>query len=528
MQRRTFIITGASALATLKMPTAAGQTGSKHRPSEGTARDTPTAAMVRRLADDLSRQDFVPPAEVMPTGFASIGYDQYRDVRFRPEQAIWHNEHLGFELQFFLSGYIFPSPVEIFLVEDGNVRRLSADPSLFDLGSLARLNTSGSPLSFSGFRIHAPLNRSDYYDEVIAFQGASYFRGLGRNHSYGLSARALALNTSGPEREEFPLFRSFWIERPVDRSSITVHGLLDGPSVTGAYTFVIQPGTATVLDVDALLYPRRDLANVGIAPLTSMFLKDTHDSDGHRDFRPAVHDSDGLAVSNGQNERLWRPLLNVPSKQVSCFRDIDPKGFGLIQRERKFEFYQDLEARYEQRPSAWVTPADGWTAGCVELVELPSQGEYADNIVTYWRPDTPLFAGPPHRLAYRLAWCDDAPVWAGLRVDKTRIGEGSKLRATRFVIDFVRARSQVGRDTPQGANDTTVSSDALIVPLPKAVLTATAGAPTEPLVQPNPHIDGIRVDFELEPPAQGVAELRLALYVSGQLASEVWIYRWMA
>ena len=219
-----------------------------------------------------------------------MGYDEYRDLRFRPERAIWRGEELGFELQFFPSAYIYRTPVEIFLVENGSIRLLNADRALFDFGPQQGKVPLQAPLSFSGFRVHAPLNRPDYYDELLTFQGSSYFRGLGRNHSYGLSARALALNTDGPEPEEFPLFRSFWIERPKDQNSITVHGLLDSQSITGAYTFVIAPGAQTAMHVDAHLFPRRDLSKVGFAPLTSMFLKDTHDSDGPVDFRPAIHD----------------------------------------------------------------------------------------------------------------------------------------------------------------------------------------------------------------------------------------------
>jgi glucans biosynthesis protein len=450
-----------------------------------------------------------------------MGYDEYRDLRFRPERATWRGDGLGFELQFFVAAYIFRAPVEIFIVENGTIRSLAAERELFDFGPQTSRVPLGAPLSFSGFRIHAPLNRSDYYDELLAFQGASYFRGLGRNHGYGLSARAIALNTEGPKQEEFPSFRSFWIERPADRRSITVHGLLDSPSLTGAYTFVIAPGAQTVMDIEAQIFPRRDLSNVGFAPLTSMFLKDTHDSDGPLDFRPAIHDSDGLASRNGRDERLWRPLVNPTELQVSCFEDNSPKGFGLIQRARDFDAYQDLEAHYQNRPSAWVEPRGNWAEGCVQLVEIPTQAEYYDNIVAYWRPQSLLRAGQPHAIGYRLAWCDDVPGWKGYRVAKTRIGEGARPNTVRFVIDF--------DGSPESKPDRVASvgvTDVPLRPLPDAAVSASVGTLGAPLVQSNPESGGLRATFELDPQGQDESELRLALVADGEPMSEVWLFRW--
>ena len=450
-----------------------------------------------------------------------MGYDEYRDLRFRPERAVWRAENLGFELQFFVSAYIYRSAVEIFLVEDDSIRPLNADRTLFDFGPQHGKVPLQAPLSFSGFRIHAPLKRPDYYDELLTFQGASYFRGLGRNHSYGLSARALALNTEGPEPEEFPLFRSFWIERPKDQHSLTVHGLLDSPSVTGAYTFVIRPGAATVMDVDAQIFPRRDLSKVGFAPLTSMFLKDTHDGDGPLDFRPAIHDSGGLAALNSRDERLWRPIVSPPEMQTSCFRDSNPKGFGLIQRERQFDAYQDLEAHYQDRPSAWVEPTRDWGDGCVQLIEIPTEAEYFDNIVASWRPDKTFLAGHAYAIGYRLSWCDDVPAWNGYRVGKTRIGVGSRPDTVRFVVDFLDWRgSKLEQVASVGITDVPLR------PLPEAVISSSAGVIGNPLVQANPDIDGVRATFEFDPQGRKESELRLALVANGEPASEVWLFRW--
>ena len=528
MHRRTFISSGVSALAVARLPipmsVAAPQLGPLERAKTN---ENATAALVRTLAEALSRRPFELPAEVAPAALGRIGYDEYRDIRFRSNKAVWHREGLGFEIQFFPSAYIYRSPVEIFLVEKGATRRFDADRSLFEFGSLKNKVPLGTQLSFSGFRIHAPINRSDHYDELVVFQGASYFRGLGRNHLYGLSARALALNTAGPDAEEFPFFRSFWIERPEGPRSITIHALLDSPSVSGAFTFVIEPGQATVVDTNAVLYPRRDLTNVGIAPLTSMFLKGPHDPDGPKDFRPSIHDSDGLAVWNGRGERLWRPLVNPNPLNVSCFRDNDPKGFGLIQRERRFEDYQDLEAQYERRPSAWVEPKTNLGSGCVELVEIPTAVEYTDNIVASWRPDAPLLAGRPHDLAYRLTWCDDAPASDGLRVLKTRIGAGSKPGVVQFAVDFVESHARA-RSLEKLASNNVIASDVPSMAQPVAELTTSAGMLSAPVVQSNPHVSGSRVSFEFDPQGAKESELRLTLNTGDQRTSETWLYRWSA
>jgi periplasmic glucans biosynthesis protein len=521
VHRRTFLATGLAALATLRSSAALSRgTVPVAGPNAAAASQNVIAAFVRKRAAELSRRAFEPPPETLGP-LAAMGYDEYRDLRFRPERAVWRGEKLGFELQFFVSAYIYRSAVEIFLVEDGSIRQLTADRELFDFGPQKGKVLPHAPLSFSGFRIHAPLKRPDYYDELLTFQGASYFRGLGRNHSYGLSARALALNTEGPEPEEFPLFRSFWIERPKDQHSLTVHGLLDSPSVTGAYTFVIGPGAATLMDVDAQIFPRRDLSKVGFAPLTSMFLKDTHDSDGPLDFRPAIHDSGGLAAWNSRDERLWRPLLSPLELQISCFRDSSPKGFGLIQRERQFDTYQDLEAHYQDRPSAWVEPTRSWGDGCVQLIEIPTEAEYFDNIVASWRPDNTLLAGQAYSIGYRLSWCDDVPAWNGYRVGKTRIGVGSRPETVRFVVDFLDSRdSKLEQVASVGITDVPLR------PLPEAVINASAGRTGAPHVQRNVESGGIRATFEFDPHGRKESELRVALVANGEPASEVWLFRW--
>ncbi len=318
-------------------------------------------SVVQNLAQQLSTSDFASPSLGLPETFKKLGYDQFRDIRFRTDQAIWRGDKIDFELQLLPMGWLYNVPVELWLVDDGTAKRLKADSNLFSLGPLIKDAEPGAPYGFSGFRVHGPINRPDYFDEYVVFQGASYFRAVGRGQLYGLSARGLAINTARPGGEEFPIFRAFWIEKPKPGArSIVIHALLDSVSTTGAYRFEVEPGEATIMDVEATLYPRRPLTHVGLGPLTSMYL---HGPGHHRiddDFRPAVHDSDGLAIYNGNNECIWRPLTNPRTLQTSAFMDRNIKGFGLCQRARSFHSFEDLEARYEKRPTLWIEPKGTW------------------------------------------------------------------------------------------------------------------------------------------------------------------------
>src|SRR5690606_19157847 len=294
---------------------------------------------------------------------------------------------------------------------------------------------------FAGFRLPAPLNDPGYLDEVCVFLGASYFRAIARGQLYGLSARGLALRTGDPRGEEFPRFSAFWIERPEPGAGqAVVHALLDSPSTTGAFRFVIDPGEQTLIDVQARLYPRVRLDQAGIAPLTSMFQFDASDRGGFDDYRAAVHDSDGLALLNGAGEQLWRPLSNPATLQESTFADTGLRGFGLMQRKREFRDFGDAEAHYERRPSLWVEPRGDWGPGHVHLVEIPTADEYLDNIVAFWRPAHALEPGREHRFDYRLHWCERHDWNHRLaRVARTATGalaDGGR----RFVIDFAATR----------------------------------------------------------------------------------------
>jgi glucans biosynthesis protein len=469
-----------------------------------------TAATVIEQARRLSQERFSKPSVELPAPFDKLSYDQYRDIRFKTEHAIWRGQQLDFELQLFPIGWLYEMPVEIFIVDQGTPAKLTASDDLFTFGPLVGGPKEGAPYGFSGFRIHSPINRADYYDEYVVFQGASYFRAVGRGESYGASARGLAINTARAGGEEFPFFRTFWIEKPSNSAAaIIVHALLDSPSTSGAYRFVIQPGEATEMEVEATLFPRTAIQHLGIAPLTSMFLHGPASPSRRPDFRPEVHDSEGLAIWNGRGELLWRPLANPKTLQVSAFMDENPKGFGLWQRGRDFRDFQDLEAHYERRPSIWVEPKGSWGEGFVELIEIPVDDEIHDNIAAYWKPSKGLDAGGPYRFDYRLYWSNDVPVaWAGARVVKTRTGAAKKPQTILFVIDF------------EGPAVKDVSD------LPVATVNASPGTVANIVVQRNPAISGLRVAFEMNPGGSESVEMRLVLKAGEQAVSESWLYRW--
>ncbi len=379
--------------------------------------------------------DRKPPAEL-----AALTYDQYRDIRFRPDHALWRTENVPFEMMFFHLGKFQTDPVLINEVTPSGVRHIRYRSSDFDYGQNKLSPQKWGDLGFAGFRAHYPLNNTGYKDELIVFLGASYFRALGAGQRWGLSARGLAIDTVGGKGEEFPRFSEFWLVKPAaDAKTLTVYALLDSPRSSGAYQFDIQPGTETTVNVRARIFLREKVATLGLAPLTSMFF--FGENQPHRtDFRPEVHDSDGLMVATGQGEWIWRPLLNPKSALTTSFSMRTLRGFGLMQRDRHFSSYEDPEATYELRPSAWVEPVGTWGPGRVELFQLPTPDETNDNIVAYWVPDQQPPPGQALDFAYRLRWQGkDMQRPPGGWVVQTRVGRGYAELAEdeqQFVVDF--------------------------------------------------------------------------------------------
>jgi len=381
---------------------------------------------VAARAAKLASSTYQKPSATLPKSIKALNYDQYRDIRFRPDRALWRNTKLPFEIMFFHPGWFYEDPVAIREVHAEGERDIRFDPDAFDYGKNKIDREELRGLGFAGFRVHFPVNTPMYKDEVLVFLGASYFRGLGRGQRFGLSARALAVDTAENTGEEFPRFVEFWIERPqATAKEVTIYALLDSPRAAGAYRFVLRPGVTTVLDVDARLFLRRNVARLGLAPLTSMFFFGANQRSAREDYRPRVHDSDGLSIQATAKDWIWRPLVNPKRLLVTSFALTNPRGFGLMQRGRAFGDFEDLEARYDLRPSAWIELKGPWGPGRVELVQIPVPDETNDNIVAYWVPDWQ--PGPKEVLpySYRVLWQKDREIRPPIGwVRETRRGRG--------------------------------------------------------------------------------------------------------
>jgi glucans biosynthesis protein len=395
---------------------------------------------VAERAQSSALEPYQPAVKKPPEALAKLTYDQYRDIRFRPDRALWRDDKLPFELMFFHLGKFQTEPVIINEVTAQGVQHVRYSAAEFDYGKNKLYPQAWGDIGFAGFRAHYPLNNDKYKDETAVFLGASYFRALGAGQRYGLSARGLAVDTVGGSGEEFPRFSEFWLVRPAPgASALTVYALLDSKRVTGAYEFEIQPGATTVMNIRARLFFRDSVATLGVAPLTSMYF--FGENQPHRtDFRPEVHDSDGLMVATGSGEWIWRPLINPRQTLATSFGMGELRGFGLMQRDRDFHNYEDPEASYELRPSVWMEPIGRWGAGRVELVQLNTSDETNDNIVAYWVPEKKPVAGESLEFSYRLYWeGKEMQRPPGAWVVQTRAGRGFAELADdeqQFIVDF--------------------------------------------------------------------------------------------
>jgi periplasmic glucans biosynthesis protein len=472
---------------------------------KGTARQLSTAAY-------KARPDALPPV------IASLSWDRWQSIHFRNDQSLWAGEHLPFQVGFFHMGFNIKKPVRMYIVENGQVQELGFDRNMFDYsGSGLKPAQVPENLGFAGFRVNYQL---DWLRDVAAFQGASYFRAIDGDAQYGISQRGLAVDTGTPSPEEFPEFIAYYFERPQQGSSqITVYGLLDSPSVSGAYRFVIQAGETLIMDVDAALYPRKQIDRIGIAPGTSMFLFGPNDRRADYDWRPQIHDSDGLQIWTGSGEWIWRPLMNPPVLRTNSFVDNNPRGFGLMQRERAFSQYEDDGVYYERRPSVWVEPRGHWGAGQVMLVEIPTLDETFDNIVAFWNPAEKPQKGQELLFGYKLYWCREIPVASGLATaHATRTGIGGivgQKRAYfswRFVIDFAGGDFDLLGEHPN------------VVPM----ISASRGKVEITSARPFRELNGYRAMFDLHLTDDSVEPINLRLYLAqdGRALTETWLYQY--
>ncbi|WP_244607331.1 glucan biosynthesis protein G [Bosea sp. CS1GBMeth4] len=473
---------------------------------------------VVRQARELAARPFDTSAPGIPEALKALTYDSYREIRFRRDKALWQDSGSDYRLHLFHLGFLHDKPVPIHVISDGNAIPLPFNMALFEYGKAQIPQKLPVSLGFAGFAVTTTLNDLKVQDEVISFLGASYFRFLGRGHRYGLSARSLALDVGGEQPEEFPFFRGLWLEKPKpDSVDLVIYGLLDSPSVSGAFRYVVTPGQQTTIAVTATIVPRRPIERIGIAPLTSMFLAGEGDREQRTDFRPEVHDSDGLLLKTGAGEWIWRPIRNPAALAISSFHDRNPRGFGLIQRDREFGHYQDLEAHYHARPGYWIEPVGDWGEGRVDLIEIPTQGEEFDNIVCCWTPKTPLPSGQPAELNYRMTTVSTTETLHALAQVQSsfaaRESVDADLARRRFIIDFNAGDLEYYLSDPKRV---------------AVVATVSTGTVAGTILAPNAAAKGFRaiVDVSLRPGES--TDLRVLLRAGKQALSETWTMPWSA
>ena len=363
---------------------------------------------VAAKAKDLAGQKYEAPKSNLPAVFRDMKYADYQKIRFLQEKAEWAKDKTPFKLSFYHQGMHFDTPVRINQVTANTVEEIKYDPSRFDFGDVQFDPKATDKLGYAGFRVLYPINKADKQDEIMTLLGASYFRVVGKGHVYGLSARGLAIDTALPSGEEFPRFTEFWVEKPKPTDKhLVIYALLDSPRSTGAYKLTLRPGSDTIVDVKSKVYLRDHVSRLGIAPLTSMFLFGGNQPSKVPNYRPALHDSEGLSIHAANGEWLWRPLNNPKHLAVSNFSVENPRGFGLLQRQREFSQFEDLDDNYQKRPSAWIEPRGDWGKGTVDLVEIPTADETNDNIVAFWSPEKLPEPGVAFEYDYRLHWTID-------------------------------------------------------------------------------------------------------------------------
>lgn len=465
-------------------------------------------ADLRALAAARAAAPFVSTDAPLPRSLAFLNYDALNCIEFDERQGIWRGADSPYRLMMYhLGGTLLTHGVALHVIEDGQVRAVPFQPRYF-LYHQVPVDVREFPesMNFAGFRVLGALNRPDRFDEVLSFLGASYFRALGKGHVYGTSARGLALNPAYGGPEEFPRFVAFWVEKPARlATNLTVYALLDSPSVCGAYTFCITPGSDTVMRVQASLFARQPLEHYGLGALTSMFWYGENSTNRFGDFRPEVHDADGLLLSRADGTWTWRPLRNDTDTHETMLADSHPRGFGLLQRDRHFTSYQDLGAHYECRPSVWVEPVGNWGDGSIRLVELPTCNEYGDNVVAYWQPAQRLVPGSPLDASWILHWYTENPAWPPLARCVNTFASGN-----RVLLDFAGANLPTDPEAP-----------------PLAAVTVDAGRISGVHLVRNAESGGWRLGFivtrtDASQPAALQAVLRDG---AGQALSETWTYQ---
>ena len=478
--------------------------------------------LLKKQARDMAAMPYVPPTRPSPEILERIDYDAHGKIKFKTDLALWANGPGEFPVTFFHLGRYFQKPARMHVVEKGQAREIIYDSAYFDMPEDFPARNLPPNSGFAGFRFQEP--RSGKLDwrknDWVAFLGASYFRAIGELYQYGLSARGLAIDVAVfGKSEEFPDFTHVYFETPEPGSdTVTVYALLDGPSVAGAYRFVMQRTKAVIMDIESTIFMRQEVSRLGIAPLTSMYWYSEKSKATAIDWRPEIHDSDGLAMWTGSGERIWRPLNNPPRIMTSTFSDNNPKGFGLLQRDRNFDHYLD-GVYYDRRPSLWIEPEGSWGGGTIQLVEIPTDDEIHDNVVAMWVPNEPALAGKNFTFKYRMFWSAEEPYPTPLaRVVATRFGNGGQAGTVRpkgvrkFMVEFM---GEPLTRLPKGV-------------IPQPVLTASRGTFANILTEAVPDdVPGHwRTQFDLNAAGTDPVELRCFLRQGDEVLSETWLYQY--
>lgn len=472
---------------------------------------------VVQIAKKRAAEPYSAPSQI-PQFLRDFDFAKLDKIDYKRDRALWHDSGLPFEAMFYHPGSYYSHAVTVHRITDGKVERLPFDKSRFTYSDSELAKRVPDDLGYAGVRLLHELGTPDKLDEVVSFLGASYFRALGADEHYGLSARGLAIDTGSDSGEEFPAFVEYWLVEPEKTGdTLTLYALLDSPSAAGAYRFDIEPGDATRTRVEATLFTRKAIGKLGVAPLTSMFTWGENSLTRLDDYRPEAHDSDGLLVSATNGEWLWRPLRNPQKLSMDQLSADNVRGFGLMQRDRVFDHYQDLDYQYEKRPNAWITPRDDWGAGHLELVQIPSDSEVNDNIALYWVPKDPITQGQRLHYAYDIKWSQDLAGpeslahTAATRIGRAAVTPGQPRDTMRVVIDFVGG--ELDKLTEAGDVQPRVNAmrDATINDI-KAVR--------------NPHTGGWRLSF-LVPTGSLKSPLELRAFLAGAnggALTETWSY----
>ncbi len=478
---------------------------------------------LKGMVADLAAKPYAPPPMPDPDIVKTMNFDTAKHILPDPDHALFGDGRGPYPISLLAVGQLFPKTVRMFALTDGQAREVIFQADYFKSppdGPLSKLPPTPSP--FAGLEFlqayDKPVLRG--HEGWARFIGASYFRAVGEANQFGVSSRAVAQNSGIAIPEEFPDFTHFWVgEGETDDDPITLYALLDGPSIVGAYRFVMHRGRGTTMDITLQLHIRQPIERLGISPMTSMFWYSESVKGAATDWRPEIHDSDGVAMWTANGDHLWRPLIDPDKLTISKFPDDKFRGFGLMQRDKNYDHYLDA-VFYERRPCCWCEPIGDWGKGSVQLLEIPTDNEIYDNIVLSWVADAPNKAGDVLDYRFKLLWRDTDPYPGKLALCvATRLGAGDIQGAPRskvlrkFILEF------------KGGFQATRVADAK----PEPVLETSRGKFLNIVVEPSPDGDlGLwRIQFDLDPDGTDPVDLRCHLAYQGEALTETWVYHYV-